>query len=105
MNQNLQAALAFLLGAASALGVQQALIDPVTALPKAVRVVNARLIRESNVDGGYGWAVRACGYVMEADGGHSLEPCWEEHVDSPGVQSLELALLLAAPVVDAGAGQ
>lgn len=104
MNQNLQVALAFLLGIGSTIGVQQALVDPVTGLPKVTRLVNARLIREPLTDGGYGWAVRACGYVMEADGGHTLEPCWEEHVDSAQVQPLELALLLGQ-LVSADAGQ
>lgn len=68
-----------------------------------VTLVNAKFVRAQQrvvlPDGGTNdqavWYVRACGYLMPADGGqeHVAEPCWDDFISAADFASIERQLL------------
>lgn len=68
--------------------------------PASAKLQTSQFIRTTRAvqDGGTGteevWHVKSCAYVMLSDGGHSLEPCWDDTLTTDQVAAME-ALIMA----------
>lgn len=93
MNEKLRLAALFsagIIAGAVPLRIAQALDTPA---PHHLEIINMKLVKSTQPDGGVAWSARTCAYETAPDAGRVAEPCWQAMVPGNLIAPVERTLL------------